>query len=50
MQKHKFKFFRGDDVSYRLLFRQSDGEPVNLQDIRLDLLAIYNQAKELNNG
>lgn len=37
MQKHKFKFFRGDDVSYRLLFALPSGEPVNLTAARLDL-------------
>ncbi|MDY2947334.1 MAG: hypothetical protein SOS93_05835 [Mannheimia varigena] len=40
MQKHKFKFFRGDDVSYRLLFRLPNGEAVNLDGIRLDLHAM----------
>lgn len=37
MQKHKFKFFRGDDKSYRLLFRNKDGSPVNLDGVRFDL-------------
>ncbi|AGQ24663.1 hypothetical protein Mh1949_05820 [Mannheimia haemolytica] len=46
MQKHKFKFFRGDDVSYRLFFRQTNGEPVNLEGIRLDLHAIVEGSTE----
>lgn len=40
MQKHKFKFFRGDDISYRLLFSLPNGEPVNLDGVRFDLHAI----------
>lgn len=37
MQKHKFKFFRGDDVSYRLLFHLQNGEAVPLKEVKLDL-------------
>lgn len=40
MQKHKFKFIRGDDVSYRLFFRKKDGTPANLAGVKFDLHAL----------
>lgn len=46
MQKHNFKFVRGDDVSYRLLFRNKEGEPVDLSGIRCDLHVVAEENGE----
>lgn len=46
MQKHKFKFIRGDDVSYRLFFRKPDGSPVDLDGAKLDLHLVLDYQNE----
>lgn len=46
MKKQKLKFVRGDDVSYRLFFRQLSGELLDVSDIRFDLHVIPDDRNE----
>lgn len=46
MIKRSFKFVRGDDSSYRLVFRQKNREPFDVSNMRLDLHVIANGVKE----
>lgn len=46
MLKQKLKFVRGDDVSYRLFFRQKSGVPVDLTGVRFDLHVVTEGSAE----
>lgn len=47
MQKHKFKFFRGDDVSYRLLFYSAENKRLPLEDLRFDLHVMVDDERQI---